>query len=443
MKAISQVLPGRIRSVRPIFVLLLAALLVPSTFAQSVTGQLSGTVTDQGGAVIAGTQVQLTNDLTKQAREFTSEQNGSFIFTGLVPGAYSLRIAQPGFKAFEERSINVSSQEKVDLHSLRLQVGDVNTAIEVKAESVHVQTDSSDRALGVNLIQLADTPVRGRDFLASIKALPGVQDIGNHDQRGWGQAMPQINGGQMGQTLLSLDGIASQDSGNLNPGYVAPSVDAIGEVKLVVSNYTPEYAGRTGGQMLVSIKNGTNEFHGTGYYYWRHEMFNANEWFNNAQKITKPRYRYKNPGGTFGGPLIIPGTNFNKDRTKLFFFFSLDSIRSNAVATNRYTMPTALERQGDFSQTVTSAGALVPVLDPTTGAAYAGNKIPSSRISPAGAAFMNLFPLPDARGYGIDPSGTRQFNSIFNLQQLKPNDDKILRVDYNVGKNTSAYVRLM
>ena len=443
MKAISQVLPSRTSVVRPLCFLLMAMLPSVLLNAQSVTGQLSGTVTDPGGAIIAGAQVQLTNDLTKQTREFTSEQNGSFVFTGLVPGGYSLHIAQPGFKAFDERGITVSSQEKVDLHNLRLQVGDVNTAIEVSAQNVHVQTDSSDRSVGVNLIQLADTPVRGRDFLGSIKALPGVQDIGTHDQRGWGQGMPQINGGQMGQTLLSLDGIASQDSGNLNPGYVAPSVDAIGEVKLVVSNYTPEYAGRTGGQMLVSVKNGTNEFHGTGYYFWRHEMFNANEFFNNAQRVAKPRYRFKNLGGTFGGPLIIPGTNFNKDRTKLFFFFSIDSIRANTVATNRFTMPTALERQGDFSQTVTSSGALVPVLDPSTGVAFAGNRIPTSRISPAGSAFMNLFALPDPSGYAVDPSGTRQFNAIFNLQQIRPNDDKILRVDYNVGKNTSAYVRLM
>jgi len=444
MNAISNLLLFRDRRIfTAILSFLLAVFFTTPANSQSVTGQLSGTVVDQGGAVIAGAKVQLTNDLTKQTREFIADSTGSFIFTGLVPGNYSIHIAQPGFKGFDERSIVVSSQEKVDLHDLRLQVGDVNSTIEVSAQSVHVQTDSSDRALGVNLVQLADTPVRGRDFLGSIKALPGVQDIGTHDQRGWGQAMPTINGGQMGQTLLSLDGIASQDSGNLNPGYSAPSVDAIGEVKLVVSNYTPEYAGRTGGQMLVSVKNGTNEFHGTAYYYWRHEMFNANEWFNNAQKVAKPRYRYKNPGGTFGGPLYIPGLNFNKDRTKLFFFFSIDSIRSNAVATNRYTLPTALERVGDFSQTVTSTGALVPIIDPTTGVAFPDNKIPANRISPAGQAFMNLFPLPSPLGYGIDPSGTRQFNSIFNLQQLKPNDDKILRVDYNVGKSTSAYVRLL
>ena len=270
-----------------------------------------------------------------------------------------------------------------------------------------------------------------------------MQDLGTHDARGWGVAMPTINGGQMGQTLLNLDGIATQDSGNLNPGYMAPSVDAIGEVRLVVSNYTAEYGGRTGGQMQVSIRGGTDRFHGSAYYYWRHEQFNANEFFNNAQKVARPRCRYSNPGGTFGGPLLIPGTRFNKSRTKLFFFFSLDSIRNKSVGTNRFTMPSALERSGDFSDTRTTTGVLVPITDPTTQQVFAGNKIPASRISAAGLAFMNLFPLPDPAGFGVDPSGTRQFNSIFNVFLNRPNDDKILRMDYNLGPKTITYARLL
>lgn len=423
--------------------LLLLPALSPVVTAQSVTGQISGNVTDQAGAVITGAKVELIHDLSKQVREFISDSAGAFAFTGLVPGTYSLRIAQPGFKAYEQKNILVATQERVDLHDIRLQIGDVTTSIEVSGQAVHVATDSSERSIGVNQIQIDDTPIRGRDFLATIKALPGVQDIGTHDNRGWGQGMPNINGGQMGQTLLTLDGIASQDSGNLAPGYMAPSVDAVGEVRLLVSNYTPEYSGRTGGQMLISVKNGTNEFHGSAYGYWRHETLNANEFFNNAQRIAKPRYRFWNYGGTIGGPLIIPGTNFNKSRTKLFFFFSDDEIRSNTVITNRYTMPSALERAGDFSDTRTTAGALIPITDPTTGAPFPGNRIPATRISPAGLAFMNLFPLPDPAGFGVDPSGTRQFNKIAVFQQLRPNQDKILRMDWNVARKHVAYVRLL
>ena len=425
-----------------VIVLCLLAMLATIN-GQSVTGQISGTVTDQAGAVMVGVRVQLTHDVSQQVREFTTETNGSFVFTGLVPGSYSLHVAQTGFKAYDERAIIVAAQERVDLHDVRLSIGDINQSVEVSAQTVHVATDSSDRSVAVNLLQIEDTPIRGRDFLATIKALPGVQDLSAHDARGWGVAMPTINGGQMGQTQLNLDGIAAQDSGNLNPGYMAPSIDAIAEVRLVVSNFTAEYGGRTGGTMQVSIKGGSNQYHGSAYYYWRHEQFNANEFFNNAQRVTKPRYRYSNPGGTFGGPLIIPGTNFNKSRTKLFFFFSADSIRNKSIATNRFTMPTALERTGDFSQTVTSSGALIPIIDPTTGKQYQGNMIPKSALSPAGLALMNLFPLPDPRGFGADPSGSRGFNSIFNVQLNRPNDDKILRVDYNIGRKTTSFVRLL
>ena len=240
------------------WVCFLAAL--PAAHAQSVTGQVSGVVVDAAGAIVPGATVQLTNDLSKQAHTFVTENNGEFVFTGLVPGSYTLHIAQPGFRTYDQRGIIVATQEKVDLHEIHLEIGEVTTTVEVQASTVHVATDSSDRTVNVNTIQIGDTPVRGRDFLAEIKALPGVQDTSAHDNRGWGVAMPTINGGQMGQTFLSLDGIGAQDSGNLNPGYMAPSIDAISEVRLQVSNFTPEYAGRTGGQMLVSTKSGTQQF---------------------------------------------------------------------------------------------------------------------------------------------------------------------------------------
>src|SRR5207249_10075653 len=152
---------------------------------------------------------------------------------------------------------------------------------------------------------------------------------------------------------------------------------------------------------------GTNQFHGSSYYYFRHEELNANEWFNNANKVVKPRYRYGNAGVTFGGPLLIPGTRFNKSRTKLFFFFSEDYLHNqSAGALNRFTMPTAQERSGDFSQTVTSTGRLIPILDPLTGTPFANNVIPTSRISAQGYSLLNLFPKP----FTTDPTGQRQYN---------------------------------
>ena len=423
---------------------------MPMASAQTVTGSVIGTVADPARAVIANAQVQLINNISRQPREYRTSSSGSFEFGSIIPGIYSLKVTQPGFKTYEQQNVTISSQERVDLHTIRLTVGDVSTSIEVQAEAAHVATSSSDRAQNVNLTQIGDTPVRGRDFLAVLKTLPGVQDLGNHDSRGWGGNTPTINGGQMGQVVVLLDGIVSQDSGapSIN-GYIAPSVDAVGEVKLLVSNYNAEYGARNGGQLNITIKNGSNQYHGTAYYDWRHETLNANEWFNNKLNVVKPRYRYQNLGGTFGGPLLIPGVRFNKNRDKLFFFFSYDYLANTGVAgPNRYTMPTALERTGDFSQSVNPNGSPILIRDPNSGAGcsaagaagcFPGNTVPASRISSIGLAMLNRFPLPNT----TDPTGQRQYNSIFQFTNTQPREDKILRVDYNISQRDTMFVRLL
>jgi hypothetical protein len=239
---------------------------MPAANAQTITGSVFGSVADSGGGVITNAGVQLTNDVSKQSRSFITDSNGDFQFNSIIPGAYTLRIAHPGFHPYEQ-NVTVSAQERVDVHTLKLTVGEVTTSVNVQAEAAHVATDSSDRAQNINLAQINDTPVRGRDYLGLLKTLPGVQDIANHDLRGWGADSPTINGGQMGQIVITLDGVVNMDSGYgnvpaINVGSMAPSTDAIAEVKLLVSNYTAEYGARNGGQLNVTIKNGTPQFHG-------------------------------------------------------------------------------------------------------------------------------------------------------------------------------------
>jgi hypothetical protein len=434
------------KSIRLVAMLLCGlAALSPRIPAQSVTGQISGTVTDAAGSAIAGAQVQLTSELTKQVRAINTDRSGDFLFLDLVPGNYSVQIAHPGFKTHIQHAISVGADEKMALHEIKLAVGEVTTSVTVVAETAHVATDSSDRTIDINSTQVGNTPVRGRDWLGVLETLPGVVDLNTHDVPGWNSGMPTINGGQTGQVLISLDGAASQDSGCFTgttcTGYMAPSIDAIAQVKVMVSNFTAEYGSRAGGQLVVTVKNGTNQFHGSAFYYYRHETLNANEFFNNASRIQRPLYRYSNEGGTFGGPLLIPGTNFNKSRTRLFFFFSEDYLSYLTPGSlNKYTMPTALERQGDFSQTTTTTGTLIKITDPTNkNVQFPGNIIPASRISPLGFAMMNLFPLP----FTTDPTGQRQYNAIYQFSRHDPHEDRILRLDYNVGPKTQAFVRLM
>ena len=416
--------------------------LAPNADAQSVTGQISGTVTDSAGAAIVAATVEVTSDLTKQVRLFRTDSDGAFLFPNLVPGGYSLHAAQPGFKSYNRTGITVGGSEKVALSGIRLDVGDVATSIDVTAETAHVATDSSDRTIVVNTTQIEDTPLAGRSYLGVLRTLPGVQVTTNADSRGFGSGgTGPINGGQSGAFLITLDGISNQDTGTVGSlsGLLSPSVDAIGEVQVMVTNYSAAYGSRSGGQMNVSIKNGTAQFHGTAYYYMRHEQFNANEWFNNKLGNPKGRYRYQNPGGTIGGPVIIPGTGFNKSRTKLFFFFSEDDLFNTATGNvNRLTMPTALERAGDYSQTTTSTGVLIPVKNPS-GQQYAGNVIPKSAISSIGSTMINLFPLPNT----TDPTGQRGYNFQSQYVTSNPRRDRIVRVDYNISPKTTAYGRLI
>ena len=414
--------------------------MLPAAYAQTMTGQITGRLVDPGGAVITSAKVQLENDLTKQVREFTTDSNGTFTFTNVTPGTYNVRVAQTGFKAYEQKGLILGSLEKIALPEITLQIGDVSTSVEVTATAVHVATDSSDRAARVTTTQIEDTVTRGRNFMALMSTLPGVQDTNQTDTRGWGTGSPTLMGGQSGQKMLTLDGAGAQDSGNRDFGYISPSIEAISEVQVLVANFNAEYGARSGGQMNVLTKGGTNAFHGSGYFFLRNEKLNANEFFNNKTNVARARYRYQNLGGTIGGPFIIPGTNFNKDRNKLFWFFSYDYLHTkNQTSPNRYTMPTALERVGDFSATTTTTGVMVPITDPLTGAPFAGNKIPIARLDRTGLAMMNLFPLPNT----TDPTGQRQYNAEFVNPYSQPRHDRILRVDIPISSKTTSYVRLL
>ncbi len=426
-----------------VFKLLVILLAVALTaFGQSQTGQISGLITDATGAVVIGATIQLSHDLTGNTREFKSESNGSFVFPNLLPGAYTLRITQAGFKTFEQKNIIVSPSERVDMHEIKLEVGSANTSVEVTANAARVQTASAERAGLITPTQVETIPNRGRDYLGLLRTLPGVLDTSNRDAPG-ATGAPQVNGGQTGQFLVTLDGVPNQDVGYTGgSGFLTPSVDAIGEVKVMLSGSQAEYGARSGGQMSVSIKNGTKEFHGSAYYFWRHEMFNANAWNNNRQGIARPKYRFKNPGYTIGGPVLIPFTGFNKSRNKLFFFWSHDILLRRDSAVNNVTFPTALERGGNFSQSYDgTTNQVITLKDPTiAGAVLPGNILPANLQSAAGKAILNLFPLPTGPD---DPTGRHAYNSRYILPRSTPQDNEILRMDWNVNSKTLAYGRFI
>ncbi|MBL8235206.1 MAG: hypothetical protein JNL98_42285, partial [Bryobacterales bacterium] len=196
-------------------------------------------------------------------------------------------------------------------------------------------------------------------------------------------------------------------------------------LKVLLTNYQAEYGRSSGGTINAVIKSGTKEFHGVGYYFKRNEAFNANEFFRNRDGLARPSYRFDYPGYNIGGPLYIPGV-FNTSKDKLFFFWSQEFLpRKYPTALGRRTFPTALERNGDFSETLDQNGRLIAVNDPLNGRRpFPGNVIPGSRLDPAGQKLLGVFPLPNT----VDPA--RSFNSVFQSQVDQPRDEDILRMDW-------------
>jgi len=424
-----------------VIMLLLAT--APAVFGQSITSRVTGTVADETGGVIAGATVELTYQLTQQIRTTTTAANGRFLFNNVLAGNYNLHIETPGFNGYDQRNLTVAAQETVALGTINLAIGEVTTSIEVEAEALRVETQSSDRTQMMQSVEIESIPLAGRAFTDIIRAMPGVAQTGTRDRAGR-EGLPAMNGGNLGQFLVTIDGIASQDSGATSTSYISPNIDAIGEVKVVTANFNAEYGSRAGGQMNVTIKSGSQDFHGTGYYVWRHEQFNANDWFNNAVGDPIGRYRFANPGGTIGGPVVIPGTSFNQSRTKMFFFYSHEQLFSTEIgATYRINMPTQLERDGNFSQSLTEDDIPLSTIikDPTTGQLFPDGVIPSDRTVPMGRAILNLFPLPQPGV--VDPTGNRQYNSVYQHETDRPRGDRILRLDFNLGASTSSYLRLL
>jgi hypothetical protein len=404
-----------------------------SLSGQGLTGQLSGSITDSSGSAVASATLQLTNTQTTQTRSAKTDDQGHFVFTELLPGTFTLSVDAPGFKRYEQNQINISATERVTLPTIALQIGALSETVTVAGETTAVETESSERSGLITSREMQELPLKGRSYLGTVKLLPGIIDTANRESPGWNDLVGiNISGTRAGAIDLTLDGITSLDTGSMTGPYLAPSIDAVAEVKVLLSNYQAEYGRSSGGTINTIIKSGTHDFHGGAYYFLRNEDLNANEFFNNKNGLPRPRYRFNNPGYFLGGPVLLPFTHFNRNRDKLFFFWSQDFLPLTIPSgVQDQTFPTALERQGNFSQSG------VVITDPLTHAPFPNNIVPVNRIDPNGQKLLDLFPMPNTVG----PGG--QYNWAGVSVNKQPRRDTILRTDYNISQNTTFYVRLI
>jgi hypothetical protein len=422
---------GRLR----LLTMLLATLVAVNVSAQTVTGSLSGTIVDGSNNVVPGADVTVTNESTGEERRTVTSDVGDFAFAGLVPGPYTIRVGLSGFKPLEQRNNVVAANSRLAVGSLRLEVGELNETISVTAVGETLDLTRTGQEAQLDLRQVSNLSIRGRDPISLLKVLPGVSVAGNanlaNDQETFGgsfaTAVPIIGGSRGASQTIYVDGVNGGDGGGGGGGGTnfsgATNLDAIAEVQVQTSAYTAEYGLKGGAQVNFVTKRGGSEYHGSAYTYQRDKRFNSINYFNEISNIPKPEYRYSTLGGTLGGPIPqLP--RINPDGEKLFFFYSVDDTRlKNPQQLRRFMMPTELERRGDFSQSRTPAGALISIRDPLTNAPFPGNVIPQNRLDPRGVAFMNILPMPNTQGSG--------YNYQYQEASIpSPRRSQVLRLDY-------------
>lgn len=409
--------------------LLLTGFLSPAAFAQILTGTLSGTVEDPSHSAISNATVALTHVATGLRQESSTNARGEFEFHALSNGEYSLSVSQSGFKRIEKQGLMLDTGARLSVGTITLEIGTVSDAVTVEDEATMTQTQSSDRSDSVTGKQLDTLAIRGRNVTSVVQLLPGVVDNSTQDSLSSSWSFNAL-GSRTNMSNVTLDGATLNAIGNNANGVVTVSMDAIAEVKVLLSNYEAAYGRKAGANVYLVSKSGTKDFHGGGSYFKRHEQFNANSFFNNQAGLAKPRYRYNTWNYNFGGPIFVPG-HFNRDRDKLFFFWSQEIWPSQSTsALNRLTVPTALERQGDFSQTVDVNNARIVLKDPyNNGAAFPNNVIPASRLNASGLSLLNVFPAPNFTDRSISQGN---YNYIFQAPTNTPTRTETLKLDYNI-----------
>ena len=425
------------------FPLCCLALALYATFlsGQTTTGQISGSVADPSNQLITGARITLNNE-AGDTRNTVTNQTGDFVFSALVPGTYTIKISADGFKTLERKGIVLTANERRELDAIQLALGSVAESVSVVAENVQVQTSSSENSELLSTKQMDQLASKGRDVVALLRVMPGVSASTDNAALGdtFGTATPNISGTRNRMNTFTLDGQTGSDADLVDRFNGATSMDAIAEVKVLLNNYQAEYGRNAGAFVNIVSKSGTRDFHGSAYWFKRHEQFNANDFFNNRRGQPTPLYRYNTFGGTLGGPVYIPD-KFNKDRDKLFFFYSREDWRIFEPRSPRtVTVPTALERRGDFSQSRINNNP-VYVRDPQSGLPCNGNNqagcfpgqvIPANRLSRNGLATLNLFPEPNFFDRTISGGN---YNYVFQEITDHPKRQNMLKMDYNPTTN--------
>jgi hypothetical protein len=409
--------------------LLVLILLASTCFGQQLTGTLSATVADSAGAVVPNAKVSMKNDASGDVRTTVSNGTGYFAITAVQPGSYSITIEAPGFKTWNQTGIVFSQGDSKTLPNIKLEVGKVTETVEIKAGADVVIPDNAEVSTTINQELIEDVPIVGRDAGELLKVMPGMA-LANGISQGssFSDKIVGTNTGPVGAfssngtqpngaMAYMLDGANLVDPGNAGTQIANINQDMVAEVKVLMSSFSAEYAK---GPVIFQAfsKSGGNQFHGEGYLYARNSALNSDDAYAHSQGIANSNEHYYYAGGNVGGPIIIPGLGFNKDRKKLFFWAGYEyMIQHPAASPVNYNVPTTEQLGGDFSEKTIDG---VPGSTPVSGCG--GNTTLLSCLGSGGVwqyAYMSPYALPSNASGGIMPTSDYDPN-IVNIAKLFP-----------------------
>jgi hypothetical protein len=415
-----------------------------SAEAQTITGTISGTVTDPNGGVIPGANVTLTYLQTGATRNAVTNEEGRFMFSAVQPGTYSVKIERQGFQSLLRENTVLAANENLALGELALTAGNVTETVTVTSAGATVETQSSDLTARLTSDQISLIATKGRDVTSLLRLLPGTS---NNDDiegvgEGFGTDLPNISGQRGRSTVSTVDGLNGSEPSGSNKLSLTINQDAVAEVQVLRNNYAAEYGNNGGAIINIVSKGGGSNYRGSAYYYIRNEALNANNFFNNKSNLPRALYRHNIWGFNAGGPL--PLLRFGETdkmfiKNKAFFFFSYEKPRQiTPTDPVSVTVPTALERQGNFSQSRSTSGA-VTLTDPLGAPGplnpfpIVNNIIPSQRFNSSGLALLNYYPLPNA-GTAANP-GLYSFQKSVDVRKRS----MVIRFDVKPTKNDNIY----
>jgi hypothetical protein len=431
-----------------------------AAYAQEYRANVLGTVTDPTGAVVLGASVVITNNETGVTSRAQTNSEGAYLVPYLLPGTYMLEVSHPGFKTYRRSPIELHVDDRAKL-DVTLEIGSPTEQITVAAEVPVLEESNGSLGQVVGEDQIRALPLDGHNPFSLMNLGGGVSYTGSllysRPFDNGAIADFSINGGQSGINEYQIDGVSNNaNTGRSNLAYVPPA-EATQEFR-VTSNIYDAQVGRTGGGVVnVSIKPGTNRYHGAVYEYLRRTDLNANLFASNASGQPRAPRNVDQYGGEVDGPVNIPHLYRGTDRT--FFMFSMEQYREITPQPVLGSVPTAAQRAGDFTQTFTAAGKLYTIYDPLLQSInpafdsskpysvnnfryirtpFPGNVIPQSRFEPIALNVLKNIPLPNQGG---DP--TTHLNNWFgaNAGELNHFRNLISRVDHVINQSWRMYGR--